>query len=158
MSATSQITQVLEGIPTDVVIQPFADRIFVLITQLGKVGSLIEATIPEATPLLPPPPPPPESSEVPLPVPPAAINLKPLLGVAPSEHLETLYSLYAAQVATLVWTIGGSSSLGDTRRAVIVGIALKRFSGGEGNESVGEQERRVFRGAMRTLRDLLVQS
>lgn len=175
MSATLQTAKVIEGFPTDIVVQYFADRIMVLVTQLGKVGSLvraaatvdnvsypyqptcqIEATIPEATPLLPPPAPPSDStSEIPLPHPSTAINLKPLLGVAPSGHLQTLYSLYAAQVATLVWMSGADGSIGDNRRAVILGIALKSMGGAESGGSVSEQERQVFLGVMRTIRDLL---
>lgn len=41
MSTFSQTSEELEGVPTDVVIQPFADQILVLITQLGKVGNLV---------------------------------------------------------------------------------------------------------------------
>lgn len=41
MLTTSQLTRELEGIKTDVVIQAFADQILVLVTQLGKVGSLV---------------------------------------------------------------------------------------------------------------------
>lgn len=41
MLPSSQITRLLDGVSTDVLIQVFADRILVLITQLGKVGSLV---------------------------------------------------------------------------------------------------------------------
>ena len=40
-SATS--VRELEGIQTDVLLQAFADRIVVLVTQLGKVGSLVRS-------------------------------------------------------------------------------------------------------------------
>lgn len=41
MASTTQTTKDIEGISTDVVIQQFADRILVLVTQLGKVGNLV---------------------------------------------------------------------------------------------------------------------
>lgn len=37
----SQASVDIDGVQTDVLVQPFADRIFVLITQLGKVGNLV---------------------------------------------------------------------------------------------------------------------
>ncbi len=39
--ASKQIAKDLNGINTEVVIQTFADRILVLVTQLGKVGNLV---------------------------------------------------------------------------------------------------------------------
>ena len=41
MLQTANIARELEGIQTDVLLQAFADRIVVLVTQLGKVGSLV---------------------------------------------------------------------------------------------------------------------
>lgn len=41
MLTYSQHSEEMEGIPTDVVVQPFADQILVLVTQLGKVGNLV---------------------------------------------------------------------------------------------------------------------
>ena len=41
MSTTSQLAREIEGVKTEVVIQRFADRTLVLVTQLGKVGSLV---------------------------------------------------------------------------------------------------------------------
>ena len=41
MLTSRQISRNLNGIPTEVVIQAFADRILVLITQVGKVGTLV---------------------------------------------------------------------------------------------------------------------
>lgn len=45
--------------------------------------------------------------------------------------------------------------MGDNRRAVIVGIALKPIAVAGGEGSVSEQERQVFMEVMRTLRDLI---
>ncbi|GJE87142.1 hypothetical protein PsYK624_032250 [Phanerochaete sordida] len=155
ISSTSQSSASIEGISTDVIIQRFADRVMVIITQLGKAGTLIEATIPDATPLIPPPALPADSSEVPLPPPPPSIHLTPLLGNAPTEHLQTLHSLYAAQVATLVWTSSADGLVGDSRRAIIVSIALRPVPGAEGGESLSEHERRMFHGIMAVVRTLL---
>lgn len=41
MLQSSTIARTLDGVQTDVLIQTFADRIIVLVTQLGKVGSLV---------------------------------------------------------------------------------------------------------------------
>lgn len=38
-------TQEIEGIPTTVVVQHFADRVLVLVTQLGKVGNLVRPAL-----------------------------------------------------------------------------------------------------------------
>lgn len=31
----------IEGVPTEIMVQAFADRVLVLVTQLGKVGNLV---------------------------------------------------------------------------------------------------------------------
>lgn len=41
MLAQKQSSKVINDIKTEVVLQPFADRILILITQLGKVGNLV---------------------------------------------------------------------------------------------------------------------
>jgi proteasome assembly chaperone 3 len=41
MLTQKQSSKVINGINTEVVLQPFADRILILITQLGKVGNLV---------------------------------------------------------------------------------------------------------------------
>jgi hypothetical protein len=41
MASTRQITRELEGTRTEVVLQSFSDRILVLVTQMGKVGTLV---------------------------------------------------------------------------------------------------------------------
>ncbi|EKM55337.1 uncharacterized protein PHACADRAFT_255891 [Phanerochaete carnosa HHB-10118-sp] len=127
-----------------------------MITQLGKVGTLIEASIPDATLSIPPPAPSTDSSEILLPPPPPSIHLTPLLGSAPSEHLQTLHSLYAAQVATLVWTSNAEGMMGGDRRAVIVGIALRPLPGAGDEGSPSERERQVFHGVMAAVRSLLL--
>ena len=41
MLTQKQSSKVINGIHTEVVLQPFADRILILVTQLGKVGNLV---------------------------------------------------------------------------------------------------------------------
>ncbi|KAJ6630881.1 hypothetical protein B0H10DRAFT_1983591 [Mycena sp. CBHHK59/15] len=140
-----QLSRELEGNLTELVIQTFADRILVLVTQLGKVGNLIQAAIPDTTPLVPPIQDPSQPNLEALPEPPPAIQLTSLLGNAPSQHVQTLHSLYAAQIATIVWTAGSNSSLEVSRKSVIVGIALRKSDGNDGTGLTGN-ERSVFAG------------
>ena len=115
----------------------------------------IQATMPVAEPL-PPVPSADSTLEQTIPPPSASIQLTPLLGVAQSEHLETLHSIYASSIATLVWTYEAEGSLGGDRRAIVVGVALKK-SGDVASDTVGltEHERTVFFGVMEVLRELL---
>ena len=85
-----------------------------------------------------------------LPSPPPSIQLTPLLGSAPTEHIQTLHSLYASQAATLVWLSG--EARGEERKPVIVGIALRK-------EEVWDEvkERKTFMGVMKMLKELLTQ-
>ncbi|KAK7020550.1 hypothetical protein R3P38DRAFT_2970120 [Favolaschia claudopus] len=149
-----QITRELHGNSTEIVIQTFADRILVLVTQLGKVGNLIQATLPDTTPLLPAIQDPDQPNVRSLPEPPAAIQLTPLLGAAPSEHLQTLHCLYASQIATLLWTAGSSNPLEVTRRPIIIGVALRK-SPATDDEGLSEHERSVFGGVMSMVQELL---
>ncbi|KDQ60975.1 hypothetical protein JAAARDRAFT_45675 [Jaapia argillacea MUCL 33604] len=146
----------LEDVATDVVVQQFADRILVLVTQLGKVGSLIQASIPPTSVLPSVPPPNPNEPEIrPLPPPPPAIQLTPLFGTAPSEHMQTMHSLYVSQIATIVWvTKAQGIAEGTPRRNVVVGIALKRKPEGL-SDSGRPYEKAVFCGVMDMLREIL---
>ncbi|TFK76277.1 hypothetical protein BDN72DRAFT_830826 [Pluteus cervinus] len=145
----------IQGHSTEILVQTFADRIMVLVTQLGKVGNLIQATLPSTVPLNP------VSSEsdpldyknVQLPEPPAAVQLMPLLGSASSEHTRALQSLYASQIATILWTFESLGPLVVARRPVIVGIAL-RNSKVEGDEA----ERATFLEVMKVLSELILQT
>ena len=109
MPSSSQEALELDGTPTEVVLQWFADRVVVLVTQLGKVGCLVrlnptrvffsnpckmQATMPPTAPLLPP------LNDDTLPEPPISIQLTPLFGQPPTEHLHTLHALYASQIST----------------------------------------------------------
>ncbi|KAH9935020.1 uncharacterized protein B0H18DRAFT_979432 [Fomitopsis serialis] len=157
MLPSSQIARELDGAHTDVLLQAFADRILVLITQIGKVGTLIQATIPATTALDPAPPPDPsEPNVIPLPPPPPAIQLTPLLGSAPSEHMQTLHSLYTSQVATVIWTEEVQEFMEAERRPIVVGLALRKSSEAEGL-GLAEYERKVFYGVMEMVRELVQQ-
>lgn len=68
--------------------------------------------------------------------------------------MQTLHSLYAAQIATIVWTAEAEGALEVDRRNVVVGIALRK-SEGDDNDGLSEQERNLFVGVMEMLRDSL---
>lgn len=72
-----------------------------------------------------------------------------LLGSAPSEHLQTLHTLYASQIATIVWTEEAQHGLDGQRRSVVVGLSLGKQEG----DANGERE--VFEGVMSMVYDLL---
>lgn len=58
--------------------------------------------------------------------------------------MQTLYSIYAAQIATLLWlTIGGEP------RSIVVGIALCVSKG-------REEEQQTFHAVLETLRTMLM--
>ncbi|KAF8583209.1 hypothetical protein K439DRAFT_1412392 [Ramaria rubella] len=155
MRPSSQLVRNIEDVQTELLIQSFADRILVLITQVGKVGNLIQASIPPTAPLLS------SSNQFPaawgeiseidqtLPLPPPSIQLTPLLGSAPTEHIHTLHSLYVSQVAILVWL--WMEKQGEERKPVVLGIALQKNNQGE------EKERKTFMGVMQMLGELLRQ-
>ncbi|KAM6500457.1 hypothetical protein JOM56_003471 [Amanita muscaria] len=147
---TGQATRNVDDRPTTVIVQPFADRVLVLITQLGKVGNLIQASLPPTTPSIPP------SSPDTLPTPPAAIQLTNLLGSAPTDHMRLLHSLYASQVATMVWVHGSIAAIEASRRSVVVGLALQSERADEGAD-ITESERKSFHSIMDIVQQLLRQ-
>ena len=111
--------------------------------------SQIQASIPSTTPLIPP------SQPDVLPTPPPAIKLTTLLGSAPSEHMRILHSLYASQIATIVWLQGSTIAEG-SRRSVVVGLALKSLKDADDTDiTVGQ--RKTFYGIMEMLQQLLQQ-
>lgn len=67
--------------------------------------------------------------------------------------MQTLQSMYVAQVATLVWVAQSGEPLGGRRNDVVVGIALKRKPG-EGAE-VEDAQKATFRGVMDMVNELL---
>ncbi|QRV99974.1 hypothetical protein RhiJN_27993 [Ceratobasidium sp. AG-Ba] len=149
--ASIQRAREIQGVPTNLIVHSFGDRIVIFITQLGKPGCLIQASIPSSVPLLPPPPPPA------LPTPPTATTLTPLLGHPPDARSVTLFNLYTAQAAAIAWAKAGQLS----RRPVIVGLALKRIkSGPVSNDEhddfdISETERATFKEIMTMLSECL---
>jgi proteasome assembly chaperone 3 len=111
----------------------------------------IQASLPSTIPLLPFQP----NNQQALPAPPAAIELTPVLGSAPSEHLQTLHSLYATQIATIIWQRESESAKDIMhRRSVIVGIALRQSLVGS-DEHLTENERELFLQVMSMVQELL---
>lgn len=68
--------------------------------------------------------------------------------------MQTLHSLYAAQMATIVWTAGSAGPMEVDRKNVVVGIALRKSDGGEGG-GLTQQDRAIFLDVMDMLRKLL---
>jgi proteasome assembly chaperone 3 len=144
----------VDGHAVEIVVQEYGDAMMVVVTQLGKIASWIQASIPKTTQLAVPDPSSSSSGSPWLPPPPPAIRLTPVFGAAPSEDMRTLHSLYASQIAAIVWFAEATGRLAALRRKVVVGIALKRAAdAGESVPSPGE--RRVFMGVMTTLHDAL---
>lgn len=63
--------------------------------------------------------------------------------------MQTLYSLYAAQIATLIWL-----AIGGEPRGVVVGIALQRSKEHE-EGGLGEEDQQTFREVLGALRTIL---
>lgn len=82
------------------------------------------------------------------------MELTPLLGSAPSAHMQTLHSLYASQIATIIWTEGSKHGLESSRKSIVVGLALAKTPDSEAG-GMGQVERDVFEGVMRMVYDLL---
>ncbi|KAG8734186.1 hypothetical protein FRC11_009842 [Ceratobasidium sp. 423] len=152
--ASIQRARVINAIPTNLIVHSFGDRIFISITQLGKIGCLrtlqIQASIPSSVPLLPPPPPPA------LPPPPTAISLAPLVGHPPDPRSLTLFNLYVSQAAAIAWSKAGQLN----RKPVIVGLALKRTKASTAREddddfTVSDEDRETFKEIMAMLMDCL---
>jgi len=144
-----QSAKLINGIHTEVCIQSYGDRILVLLTQLGKVGCLIQVSIPPTSHLPPTPPP------TALPSIPSSIALTALLGQPPPD-LHAVYHLYASQIATILWTHEGENAL---RRPVVVGVALKRNGPADIEEDGGalsQADRDLFAEVMTMVKELLV--
>jgi len=148
-----QISRTLHGIETQVFMQSFVDRVLVLVTQMGKVGNLIQATLPATTSLLPTRTDASQPNSVLLQESSPAIQLTSLLGAAPSANLQALQSLYASHIATIVWTEESQMGLESFRRSVVIGVALAKSNEQEIDEGKGQRE--VFEGVMSMVHELL---
>ena len=81
-----------------------------------------------------------------------SIDLTYLFGHAPSSDHQTLYSSYAAQVATLVWTSERYAQGGSSHAPVVVGVALKAP---RSSERVSDTDRATFLQIMDLVREIL---
>ncbi|GES93692.1 proteasome assembly chaperone 3 [Rhizophagus clarus] len=119
---TKQTARLLNGIHTEVLITGFRDKIFVVVTQYGKIGSLIYVTV---------------DSQLPTPLSvttSTSTNVKFLLG-----PITPLYQLYASHIATVIATENSSDG-----RAVVVGLALTKNNdnndNGDQDVEIGDKE------------------
>lgn len=71
--------------------------------------------------------------------------------------MQTLHSLFASQIATIIWTAESDGSLEINRRNVVVGLALRKSESSSG-DGLNQQERDLFVGVMDMLRDTLSKS
>ncbi|KAI0256798.1 hypothetical protein BJV78DRAFT_1117404 [Lactifluus subvellereus] len=142
----------IESIHTQVIIQTFSDRVLVIVTQLRKVGTLIQASVPATIALVDAPPDTSASDAGTLPPVHPSMDLTYLFGHAPSSDHQTLYSTYAAQIATLIWTSERYSQIGSSRTPVVVGVALKLSRSVEG---LSNTDRATFLQVMDLIRELL---
>ncbi|KAG8893375.1 hypothetical protein FRC01_013628 [Tulasnella sp. 417] len=82
--------------------------------------------------------------------------------------MQTVYNLYASQIAAILWTYEGGDGSG--RRPVVVGLALKRskaaadsalLADGAGDEETGgageasEEDRELFKSVMEMVKEVL---
>ena len=81
-----------------------------------------------------------------------SIDLTYLFGHAPSTDHQTLYSSYAAHIATLVWTSERYAQIGLSRTPVVVGVALKAP---RSLERVPDEDRATFLQIMDLVREIL---
>ena len=67
--------------------------------------------------------------------------------------MHTLHSLYASQIATVIWTEEVQEFLEAERRPIVVGLALRKSEA----EGLGltDHERKVFYGVMGMVRELV---
>jgi hypothetical protein len=81
-----------------------------------------------------------------------SIDLTYLFGNAPSPDHQTLYSSYAAQIATLVWTSEQHGQAESSHTPVVIGVALKSP---RSSESPSGTDRATFLQVMDLVRDAL---
>lgn len=160
---TAQLARTIQGQHTELLIQVFRDRIFVVITQLGRIGALVSS---RGHPTLRSPAhtyhsqiqvnPPPASMPSPIPTTSHSLfptlpavhpstTLLPLFGAPPSPHASLLHDLYATQVGAICWQ---ATEEGWPNRPVLLGIALRRSAAEDEDAGVSEAERECFGSVM----------
>ncbi|PGH09927.1 hypothetical protein AJ79_05543 [Helicocarpus griseus UAMH5409] len=118
-ASTKQASGVIGGIPTDVMVVSFSDKILVTVSQKGKLGQWLHVplentnpgtdgyhTLPDAE----------EDGLLPL----AGLTATSILGARGSER-ETVGQLYACQIASVIATKNP-----DEKRLLVVGLGLEQ--------------------------------
>ncbi|CAI2173867.1 20358_t:CDS:2 [Funneliformis geosporum] len=116
---TRQTARLLNGTHTEVMVTGFHDKILVIVTQYGRIGSLIYVTVDSLSPTV-------------LSVTPSTTtNIKFLFG-----SMTLLYQLYASHLATVIAADNPMDG-----RSVVVGLALKKSGDDDevGNKEVFEE-------------------
>ena len=161
-----QRTAIIDGVATELVIQYYSDRIFVILTQIGRIGQIvippshpplepqklteqspkIQVTIPALN--LPPPP----IRSIPnslfpnlvMESPSASTTTQTLFGAPPSMDIGLFHELLAVQIASILLGRDGRNFDRELERnrPVMVGIGLKRIkrdapNADEGGEGEG---------------------
>ncbi|KAK4055702.1 hypothetical protein OIV83_000248 [Microbotryomycetes sp. JL201] len=145
---TAQRARVIDGNHTEVIVQAFVDRVLVVITQLGRIGCMLQVNPP--LPGLPTPIHSSRQSLFPqLPPPHPSSTTLSLFGIAPSQKAELLHELYATQIGAIIFATSAPDddmvAVAGLSKPVVVAIALKPSGTDEYDESrVTEQEREVF--------------
>ncbi|CDU24553.1 uncharacterized protein SPSC_04054 [Sporisorium scitamineum] len=115
---TKTIAETINGHPTTIITQSFADRIFIAVTQLNKFGCLYQAVTSTNLAALDNDAVEVSSSNLPPPLPSTSVSK--LVGSEPSPAYTALYQLYVAQIASIV-----KHGAGGDERPLIVSLALK---------------------------------
>jgi proteasome assembly chaperone 3 len=149
-----QTARLVNGIHTEIIVQRFTDRILVLVTQLNKVGQLLQVSAPVHRSSLPPlltrNATMPELQGLNLPAIEPSLSLTPLMGRAPNDHAQLLHHLYATQIASIVFeAASGTGNEPWQGNAVVVGIALKGAAGDSDEMEISPDERKTFAEVMK---------
>ncbi|GAA5882101.1 hypothetical protein JCM16303_005602 [Sporobolomyces ruberrimus] len=157
---TAQRARLIHSIQTDLLIQSFNDRILVILTQLGRIGCLIQVLPPPSTLPAALPRPSSGSSQPSLPPPHPSLVLSPLFGVPPTPHVQALHDLYASQIATILFEKMSTETQGFEVKPVVLGIGLKRTREEDerGQESgISDEERETFMQVMEMVKECISQ-
>ncbi|GAA5832016.1 hypothetical protein JCM3766R1_003687 [Sporobolomyces carnicolor] len=155
---TAQRARSIHSIQTDLLIQSFNDRIVVILTQLGRIGCLIQIQPPPST--LPPSLPRPlsDTSSSSLPPPHPSLVLSPLFGVPSSPRVSALHDLYASQIASILFEKMSADTQGIEVKPVVFGIGLKRDADRDDDAEelgISEKERETFMQVMSMVKECI---
>ncbi|GAA5893091.1 uncharacterized protein JCM6883_007564 [Sporobolomyces salmoneus] len=156
---TAQRVRSIHSIQTDLLIQSFHDRILVILTQLGRIGCLIQVLPPPSTLPAALPRPPNGSASPSLPPPHPSLVLSPLFGVPPTPHIAALHDLYASHVASILFEKMSADTQGMEVKPVVLGIGLKRKQDqqeeGKEESEISEKERETFMQVMEMVKECI---